>query len=52
MNNLYAQKVEILETLNSEENTNSLFKALNALTTYKLDISTDILPNQRKWYIK
>jgi hypothetical protein len=42
----------ILETLNLEENTNALFKALNPLTTYKLGISTEILPNQSKWYIK
>jgi len=42
----------ILETLNPDENTNSLFNALNPLSTYKLNISTEILPNQAKWYIK
>ncbi|MDD4994028.1 MAG: DUF6088 family protein [Paludibacter sp.] len=42
----------ILETLNSDEDTNALFKALNPLTTYKLNIATEILPNQSKWYIK
>jgi len=42
----------ILETRNPVENTNVLFKALNPLTTYKLEISSEILPNQLKWYIK
>jgi len=42
----------ILEALNPHEDTNALFKALNPLTTYKLGISTELLPNQSKWYIK
>ncbi len=42
----------ILETISSKEDTTLLFNALNPMTTYKLGISADILPTQRKWYIR
>jgi hypothetical protein len=42
----------MLETLNSQEDTNVLFKKLNPLTSYKLSISKEILPTQKKWRIK
>jgi len=42
----------ILETINADENTTALLIALNPMTTYKMGISADILPTQRKWYIR
>jgi len=42
----------VFETLNDKEETQVLFKVLNPMTTYKLGISAEILPNQRKWYIR
>ena len=42
----------ILETINVDEDTIALFNALNPMTTYKMGISADILPTQRKWYIR
>ncbi|MDR3327373.1 MAG: DUF6088 family protein [Prevotellaceae bacterium] len=42
----------ILETINPEENTDALFKKLNPMTTYKLYISQNILPTQKKWNIR
>jgi hypothetical protein len=41
----------MLETINPQENTESLFKKLNPMTTYKLSISGNILPTQKKWNI-
>jgi hypothetical protein len=41
----------ILETINPKEDTSLLFKKLNPLTTYKLGISDNILPTQKKWHI-
>ncbi|GHS93743.1 hypothetical protein FACS1894207_0700 [Bacteroidia bacterium] len=41
----------MLETLNPQEDTESLFKKLNPMTTYKLSISGNILPTQKKWNI-
>jgi hypothetical protein len=41
----------MLETINSQEDTKSLFKKLNPMTTYKLSISGNILPTQKKWNI-
>jgi hypothetical protein len=38
----------MLETVNPQENTESLFKKLNPMTSYKLSISQDILPTQKK----
>jgi hypothetical protein len=38
----------ILETLNPEENTIALFKKLNPITIYKLSISLETLPAQKK----
>jgi hypothetical protein len=42
----------ILEMLNSEENTVALFKKLNPITIYKLNISLETLPTQKKWNIQ
>ncbi|KAA6337672.1 hypothetical protein EZS27_014268 [termite gut metagenome] len=42
----------MLETLNPDEDTNSLFKRINPMTTYKLGISLKVLPNQKKWNIR
>ncbi|MDR0865998.1 MAG: DUF6088 family protein [Candidatus Symbiothrix sp.] len=42
----------MLETLNPQEDTTSLFKMLNPMTSYKLGISDKILSNQKKWNIK
>ncbi len=42
----------ILETINADEDTAALFNTLNPMTTYKMGISADILPCQRKWYIR
>ena len=42
----------ILETNNEKEDTTVLYKALNHQSSYKLDISNEILFNQKKWHIK
>lgn len=42
----------ILETINSEENTTMLSKKLNPITIYKLNISPEVLPTQKKWNIR
>jgi len=42
----------MLETINSQENTNLLFKKLNPITVYKLGISNKILPTKKKWNIQ
>ena len=42
----------ILETNNENEDTTLLYKALNHQSSYKLDISNEILYNQKKWHIK
>ncbi|MDR1371112.1 MAG: DUF6088 family protein [Dysgonamonadaceae bacterium] len=42
----------ILETNNESENTTILYKALNHQSSYKLDISSQILSNQKKWHIR
>ena len=42
----------ILETINSQEDTIALLKKLNPITTYKLGISEEILPTQKKWNIQ
>ena len=42
----------IIETINADEDTTALFNTLNPMTTYKMGISADILPTQRKWYIR
>ena len=42
----------ILETNNKNEDTTTLYKALNHQSSYKLDISNQILFNQKKWHIK
>jgi hypothetical protein len=42
----------ILETNNENENTTVLYKALNHQSSYKLDILSKILFNQKKWHIK
>jgi hypothetical protein len=41
----------MLETINPQEDTELLFKKLNPITVYKLSISLDILPTQKKWKI-
>ena len=42
----------ILETNNENEDTAALYKALKHQSSYKLDISSRILSNQKKWHIK
>jgi hypothetical protein len=42
----------ILETNNENEDTTVLYKALNHQSSYKLDISNEILSNQQKWHIR
>ena len=42
----------ILETNNENEDTTLLYKALNHQSSYKLDISNEILFNQKKWHIR
>ncbi|KAA6313012.1 hypothetical protein EZS27_036146, partial [termite gut metagenome] len=42
----------MLETLDSDEDTNSLFKRINPMTAYKLGISLKVLPNKKKWNIR
>ena len=42
----------ILEANNENEDTAMLYKALNHQSSYKLDISSQILSNQKKWHIK
>ena len=42
----------ILETINVGEDTSALLNILNPMTTYKMGISADILPTQRKWHIR
>jgi hypothetical protein len=42
----------MLEMLNPNEDTSALFKKLNPMTVYKLSISQNILPTQKKWRIK
>ncbi|MDR1199332.1 MAG: DUF6088 family protein [Prevotellaceae bacterium] len=42
----------MIETLNPNEGTSALFKKLNPMTVYKLSISQNILPTQKKWRIK
>jgi hypothetical protein len=42
----------ILEVLYPNEDTAALFKKLNPMTVYKLSISQNILPTQKKWRIK
>ncbi|GHU80321.1 hypothetical protein FACS1894145_6520 [Bacteroidia bacterium] len=41
----------MLETLSPQEDTTTLFKMLNPMTSYKLGISDKILFNQKKWNI-
>jgi hypothetical protein len=42
----------ILETINSQEDTSLLLKKLNPITVYKLGISCEVLPTQKKWNIQ
>jgi hypothetical protein len=42
----------ILETNNENEDTTTLYKALNLQSSYKLNISSGILSNPKKWQIK
>jgi hypothetical protein len=42
----------ILDTLNGNKDTTVLFKALNHQSSYKLNVSAKILPNQKKWHIR
>jgi predicted transcriptional regulator of viral defense system len=42
----------MLEVLSPNEDTAALFKKLNPMTVYKLSISQNILPTQKKWRIK
>jgi hypothetical protein len=42
----------LFETLNMDEDTSTLFNALNHQSSYSFGISTDILPNQKKWHIR
>ena len=42
----------MLEAINPQEDTIALLKKLNPITTYKLGISEEILPTQKKWNIQ
>ena len=42
----------MLEIINPQEDTNPLIKKLNPITTYKLGVSEEILPTQKKWNIQ
>jgi len=42
----------ILDIIKPQEDTNLLFKKLNPITVYKLEISDKILPTQKKWNIQ
>jgi hypothetical protein len=42
----------IIETNNENEDTTMLYKALNLQSSYKLNISNNILSNQKKWNMK
>jgi hypothetical protein len=42
----------LLETINPEEELNSLYNKLNPMSSYSLYISQNILPTQKKWYIR
>ena len=42
----------ILETINQDEDTSLLYKSLNHQSSYKLNISEEILPTQKKWHIR
>ena len=42
----------IIETNNENEDMAVLYKALNHQSSYKLDISSEILFNQKKWHIR
>ena len=42
----------ILQMVNPNEDTSALFKKLNPITVYKLNISTEILPTQTNWNIR
>jgi hypothetical protein len=42
----------IIEAIKLQEDTSMLFKKLNPLTSYKLGISGEILPTQKKWNIQ
>ncbi|MDR1653896.1 MAG: DUF6088 family protein [Prevotellaceae bacterium] len=42
----------MLETLYPDEDTNYLYQVLNPITDYKLSISENVLPTQRKWNIR
>lgn len=42
----------ILETNNENEDTSTLYKALNHQSSYKFNISTQILLKQKKWHIQ
>jgi hypothetical protein len=42
----------IFETVTPQEDTTLLFKKLNPITVYKLGISEEILPTQKKWNIQ
>ncbi|MBP1672327.1 MAG: hypothetical protein H6Q25_142 [Bacteroidetes bacterium] len=42
----------LLETINPDEDIQLLHNKLNPMSSFKLYISKDILPTQKKWYIK
>lgn len=42
----------ILETNNENEDTSTLYRALNHQSSYKLNISTQVLLYQKKWHIR
>ena len=42
----------ILETINKDEDTSLLYKSLNHQSSYKLNISEEVLPTQKKWHIR
>ncbi|MDR3132756.1 MAG: DUF6088 family protein [Prevotellaceae bacterium] len=42
----------ILETNNKNEDTSMLYKALNHQSSYKLNISNNLLSNQKRWHLQ
>ena len=42
----------LLESINRNEDLNRLKKSINTLTTFKIGITVEILPNSKDWFIK
>ena len=42
----------LLESINWKEDLSKLKESINSLTTFKLGITIEILPNSKDWFIK